>query len=82
MNRITYIEYRLGLTRVRKDWEVEIADINYYIGCLNNKVLLYRIGMYIQYPLIKHNGKEYKKKNVYMCIIESLYCVAERGTTL
>ena len=29
-----------------------------------NKGLLYSTGNYIQYPVINHNGKEYKKKNV------------------
>ena len=33
---------------------------------VNNKVLLYSIGDYIQYPEINHNGKEYKKE--YICI--------------
>ena len=31
-----------------------------------NKVLLYSTENYSQYPMINHNGKEYKKKNVYM----------------
>ena len=34
---------------------------------VNNKVLLYSIGDYIQYPEINHNGKEYKKR-IYMYI--------------
>ena len=32
----------------------------------NNKVLLYNTENYIKYPTINHNGKEYKKKNVYI----------------
>ena len=32
-----------------------------YIEWINNKFLLYSTGNYIQYPLINHNGKEYKK---------------------
>ena len=32
-----------------------------YIEWINNKILLYSSGNYIQYPVIKHNGKEYKK---------------------
>ena len=43
---------------------------------------MYSTEKYIQYPVINHNGKEYKKKNVYMCITESLCCTAEMGTTL
>ena len=42
----------------------------------NNKVLLYTSGSYIKYPAINHNGKNLKK-NVYICITESLCCIAE-----
>ena len=31
------------------------------IQWINNKVLLYSTGSYIQYPMINHNGKEYEK---------------------
>ena len=34
--------------------------------CINNKVLLYSTGNYIQYPVINHNGKEYKRECIYM----------------
>ena len=37
------------------DWRCKLL----YIGWINNKVLLYSIGNYIQYPVINHNGKEY-----------------------
>ena len=30
-----------------------------YTGWINNKVLLYSTGNYIQYPVINQNGKEY-----------------------
>ena len=33
-----------------------------YIEWIKNKVLLYSTGNYIQYPVINHNGKEYKKR--------------------
>ena len=33
---------------------------------INNKVLLYSTGNYIQYPVINHHGKE--KKYIYICI--------------
>ena len=52
-----------------------------------NKVLLYSTGNYIQYPVINHNGKEYEKEYIYMCIYmcvcvymyktESLCCTPE-----
>ena len=44
------------------------------------KVLMYSTGNYIQYPVIDHYEKAYLKKNVYMCIIESLCYTAEIGT--
>ena len=34
---------------------------------LNNKVLLFSMGNYIQYPVINHKGKNIKK-NVYICV--------------
>ena len=34
----------------------------FYMGWINNKVLLYSTGNYIQYPVINHNGKEYEKE--------------------
>ena len=43
-----------------------LADANWYIGWINNKVLLYSTGNYIQYPVINHNGKEYEKEYIYM----------------
>ena len=47
---------------------------------INNKVLLYSTENNIQYPMINHNGKEYKKN---VCVItESLCSTAEINTTL
>ena len=54
----------------RMNWEFQISRCKLlYIGWLNNKVLLYSTGKYIQYTVINHNGKEYKK-NVYMWNLE------------
>ena len=39
-----------------------------YIQWMNNKVLLYSTGNYIQCLVINHNGKEYKKEYIYVCI--------------
>ena len=36
-----------------------------YIGWINNKVLLYSIEKYIQYPVINLNGKEYEQEYIY-----------------
>ena len=39
--------------------------------------LLYSTGNHIQYPVIKHNGK-----NVCICVTESFCCTAEINITL
>ena len=56
---------------------------------INNKVLLYSTENYIQYSMIKHNGKEdikrmCIKKNIYIYvyITESLCCTAEINAKL
>ena len=41
-----------------------------HLEWINNKVLMYSIGNYTQYPGVSHNGKEDKERNVYMCITE------------
>ena len=65
------------------DWEFGISRYKLlYTEWMNNKVLLYSTGNYIQYPVINHNGKEYKKEYTYMCITESLCCTGEINTTL
>ena len=52
-----------------KDWEFAVSRCKLlYTGWINNKVLLYSTGNYIQYLVLNHNGKEYKKE--YMCITE------------
>ena len=51
------------LSKVREDeagidWEFEISRCKVLqVGCINNKVLLYSTGNYIQYAVINHNGK-------------------------
>ena len=47
-----------------KNWEFGISrcKLFLYIEWINNKVLLYSTGNYIQYPVINHNGKEYEKE--------------------
>ena len=37
-----------------------------YIGWINNKVLLYSTGNYIQFPVVNFNGKEYEKGCIYV----------------
>jgi len=41
-------------------WEAAVSRCKLlYIERINNKVLLYSTGNYIQYVIIYHNGKEY-----------------------
>ena len=51
------------------DWKFVISIYKLlYIEWINNKVLLYSIGNYIQCPvIINHNGREYEKR--YICYI-------------
>ena len=45
---------------VGMDWEFGISRYKLVsIGWINNKVLLYSTGNYIQHPMINYNGKEY-----------------------
>ena len=47
------------------DWKFWINSFKLlYIEWLNNEVLLYSTGNYIQYPFISHNGKECEKENI------------------
>ena len=74
------------------EWEAGISRCKLlYIEWINNKVLLYSTGNFIQYPVINRDGKEYKKRmcvcvyiyiNIYIYIykIESLCCKEEINT--
>ena len=45
------------------DWEFGIYRCKlFYLQYINNKVLPYNTGNYIQYPVINRNGKEYEKE--------------------
>ena len=37
-----------------------------HLEWINNKVLMYSTGNYIEYLVINHNGKEYEK--MYLCV--------------
>ena len=43
-----------------------LADANSSVEWMNNKVLLYSTGSYIQHPMINRNGKEYDKEYIYI----------------
>ena len=71
----------MGGGREGKNWEFGISRCKLSCtGWINNKVLLYSSGNYIQYPVIDYNGKESEK--AYICITESLYCREEIDVTL
>ena len=62
-----------------KDWEFGIRRCKLlYLGWIRSNVLLYSTGIYIQYLVINHNGKEYEKEGIY--ITELLCCAAEINT--
>ena len=46
--------------------EFGISRCKLYVGWINNEVLLYSTGHYIQYPVVNHNGKEYEKECIHM----------------
>ena len=57
-----------GGSRGGMDWEFGVSRCKLvYIEYINIKVLQYRAGNYIQYPVVNHNGKEYKKR-IYKCV--------------
>ena len=48
-------------------WEFEASKCKLlHIEWISNKILLYRTGNYIQYPMINYNGKEYKKEHIHI----------------
>ena len=50
----------------RMDWKFGISGYKLLYGeWINSKVLLYSTGNYVQYSVIKHNGKEHGKE--YVC---------------
>ena len=84
-NRITDIENRLVVAKGEgvgggKKWEVGVSRCKLLYIKWINKVLLYSTENYIQYPMINHDG--IFKKNLYVCITESLCCIAKINTTL
>ena len=84
--RLTDIENRLVVAKGEggkggKEWEFRISRGKLlYIGWINKKVILYSTGNHIQYSVTNHNGKEYEKEYIYICvciyicITESLCC--------
>ena len=40
-----------------------------HTGWVNNEVLLYSTGNYIQYPILTYNGKESEKEDAYIILL-------------
>ena len=65
------------------DWEFGVGRRKLsHFEWISNKVLRYSTGNYIQSLGVEHDGKEYEKKNVYICMPGSLRCTAEIDTIL
>ena len=86
INRLTGVRNKFIVTRGENkggegiNWEFGINRYNLlYIKWTHSKVLLYNTGNYIQYLVINHNGKEFKKEHL---ITESLCCTPETNTIL
>ena len=51
------------------DWDFGFSRCKLlYIEWINNKVLLFSSGNYIQWPVINLNGKEHEKEYIYIYI--------------
>ena len=56
------------------DWEFVVGRCKQsYLAWINSKVLMYSIRKYIPYPLINHNGKEYKKDCIFLKKNRNIY---------
>ena len=65
--QIERIDLWLPRKRGENDWEFRISRFKLvYIEQINNKVLLYNRGNYIQYPVIDHNGRDSEKIWIYI----------------
>ena len=65
------------------DWEFGISRCKLlYIGWIKQGPTVYSTGNYIQYPMINHNGKEYEKEYISICITKSLCSTPETNATL
>ena len=63
------------------DWGFGISRCKLlHIEWINNKVLLYSTGNYIQYPVINHNGNEYKKECIYIYMYNCHFTVQQKLT--
>ena len=72
-NRLTDIEHRLAVAkgaggRGGEDREFGISKCQLLSKMANNRIMLFTIEHYIQYPVINCNGKECKQACVCVCV--------------
>ena len=73
---------------VPKGWEAGVSRCKLLYIERTDEILLCSTGNYTQYAVINRSGKEYKKKNmcvciyICVCVTESLCCTAEINTAL
>ena len=49
----------------QRNYKGKLKHLEIHLEWINDKILMYSTGNYTEYPVISHNGKEYKK-NIYM----------------
>ena len=65
------------------DWEFGVSRCKlFHLEWINNELVLYSIGNYVQSLGMEHDVRWYEKKNAYMCMTRSLCFTAEIDTTL
>ena len=63
-----YLVLKLPSSGKGMDWEFGVGRCKLlHLAWINNKVLMYSTGNYVQYPVLNHSGKEYKKR-MYICV--------------
>ena len=64
-------------------WEFGVGGYKLlHLEWISNAVVLYSTGNHIQSFVMEHDGGQYEKKNVYVCMTGSLCCTPEIDRTL
>ena len=68
------------------DWEFGVSRCKlFHLEWISNEVLLYSTAQHSELYLIivmEYDGRNYEKKNVYICMTGSICCTAEFDRTL
>ena len=59
-----------------------MGDKQLHLEWISNKILQYSTGNYVQSLGVDHDGRQYEKKNVHICMTGSLCYTVGTGTTL